>query len=181
MSNEQDYPLMRKHLESYVNAIARFPQLMSFEKLLKETGTGRWWDKPIARVVLPEHEVKEKSQQCYLNAWRLRQRRTATLHYCEGFYYQKGMAIPVMHGWCVDRQARVVDPSVNQVKPAAYYGMIFDNEFARECWRQLARGRRIGILANNYVLRNPATKAHWAPAELLNEGAAKPHPIASEA
>lgn len=110
-----------------------------------------------ARLSLPSHMVHPKSQMCYWNAWLLylsssgrgsKQHRYDSLRYCEGFVALPDVCIPVMHGWCVDAKGRVLDPSVEQDRGAAYIGVAFSEAFAVSAWGKLNKWKAIGIVGN---------------------------------
>ena len=102
------------------------------------------------RLLLPERLVHPKSKQCYLNAYSLFRRRK-NLHYCEGNVYMDDCPIPVMHGWCVNDQGLVLDPSVGNDCGIVYFGVQYQDAFVRECWVDLKYHQAIGILPNVFL------------------------------
>lgn len=109
---------------------------------------------PDNRLTLPESLVHAASNQCYFNAWRYKSRRPKQdLTYCEGLVRLADVPISVLHGWLMDSEGHIIDPSVEQYRPVAYYGMGFDDAFARERWQHLRRNGAIGILGNLYLFR----------------------------
>jgi hypothetical protein len=103
------------------------------------------------RKALPERIVTPHTKACYGNAYRLYRRRKH-LTYCEGYVALESCPIPVMHGWCVNAEGEVLDPSVEQDRPAIYYGMAFKDEFVLASWAILNKRRYIGILGNLWLL-----------------------------
>lgn len=97
--------------------------------------------------VLPENKVQALSQECYYNAWALMIDRT-DLFYCEGFLNIDSCPIPVLHGWCVDANGQIHDPSVPQGSRRMYYGLTYGKQFASDQWEQLRARGLIGILPN---------------------------------
>ena len=106
----------------------------------------------VARLALPKRLVFPASKQCYLNAFNLFNRRDG-LHYCEGNVFMAGCPIPVLHGWCVNGDGLVLDPSIEFERGAVYYGIEYEDDFTRERWKQLRRKAAIGILPNVWMLR----------------------------
>jgi hypothetical protein len=105
------------------------------------------------RAVLPERQVFPKSRQCYYNAWMHKVRHEPEATYCEGYCWIEGVIIPVMHGWLLSTDGKVIDPSVEQDVDAAYYGVQFRDEFARPIWKRLLKMQAIGIIENLWQLR----------------------------
>jgi hypothetical protein len=64
-----------------------------------------------------------------------------------------GCPIPVLHGWCVNGDGLVLDPSIEFERGAVYYGIEYEDDFTRERWKQLRRKAAIGILPNVWMLR----------------------------
>jgi hypothetical protein len=155
--NEQFTTVQRlRDLEQYLQMIPRarktFPD--QYERL--PLTTDEWLlkhGKPmISRLPLAERLVHAKSQVCYQNAWTLKQRyRRLSLRYCEGQVWLERCPIPVMHGWCINEHGAILDPSVSNNELAVYWGVIWDDEFAREKWSYLRRKKHIGILPNAYM------------------------------
>jgi hypothetical protein len=100
---------------------------------------------------LPENKVQALSQECYYNAWALMVDR-ADLFYCEGYLYVDSCPLPVLHGWCVDADGHVHDPSVPQDSRRMYYGVTFARQFASMQWDRLRSRGLIGILCNWGIL-----------------------------
>lgn len=104
-----------------------------------------------ATVELPRRQLSVRDRLCYWNAWRLKS-KNPQLRYAEGFLYAEHMLLPVLHGWCVDTDGRVADPSVTQHTERVYHGVVFHDAFARQVWSGLARRSLIGILPNVWQL-----------------------------
>jgi hypothetical protein len=104
------------------------------------------------RGVVPDDQVRAESQECYWNAWQLA-KDNPSLRYCEGKAYLENVALPVLHGWCIDENDRVIDPSVRQDRGVSYYGVEFSREFAQDMWSRLDPRALIGILCNADVLQ----------------------------
>jgi len=71
-------------------------------------------------------------QHCFDNAYVLATRTRGRLRYVEG--YAAGI-IPVEHGWCVDVDDRVVDPTWPDGVGVAYLGIVVDLEVVRRARR----------------------------------------------
>lgn len=102
------------------------------------------------RHLLPESHVRPGSKECYWNAWRLHRRRPR-LAYCEGYMAVERCPIPVMHGWCLDAQGKVWDPSIEQSRGAVYFGIQYRADWVSEKFGVLRKRRLIGIMPNWYV------------------------------
>jgi hypothetical protein len=98
-------------------------------------------------VALPANVVQPLSQECYYNAWALMVDRD-DLFYCEGYLYIDSCPLPVLHGWCVDADGRIHDPSIPQDSRSMRYGVIFARPFASVQWDRLRSRGMIGILCN---------------------------------
>jgi hypothetical protein len=95
---------------------------------------------------LPETVPRGQPRQCFANAQEL-----ALLG--EGYTYCEGFAIgviPTHHGWCIDEEGYVVDPTWED--GTEYWGVAFDREFvsravvAREMWGSLLDDLKYGWL-----------------------------------
>lgn len=107
----------------------------------------------LKRHLLDERLVNAESKQCYDNAWTMKnRRRKQRLRYCEGYVALENIMIPVHHGWLLNDEDEVVDPSVYQNKTAVYYGIEYADEFAKKAWALLRKKRLIGIMLNMYAL-----------------------------
>lgn len=104
----------------------------------------------LEREPLPKGAVRPESQECYWNAWTLWCERPG-LRYCEGYVMLEDGILPVLHGWCIDENDRVLDPSVHQHKGAVYHGVVFNNAFTGPAWKRLRQHGLIGIFANAEV------------------------------
>ena len=110
------------------------------------------------RFILPDDVVHTRSGQCYGNAWTMRnRRRTQNLRYCEGYVGFDRLPIPIHHGWLLNDNDEVVDPSVDQLENATYYGVEYKTDFALSAWLELKKARLIGIMPNLYMLRKTIT------------------------
>jgi hypothetical protein len=109
--------------------------------------------KPFAkRHTLPKRQTRPNSRECYHNAWKRCRMTGHMLRYCEGYVALDSCPIPVMHGWCLNPDGEVEDPSVDNARPAAYYGVVYQPEFAFETWTDLILNNAIGILGNAWML-----------------------------
>lgn len=79
---------------------------------------GRAWT-PKAR---PAGMRKMRNGLCYMNAYRI-QVFDGGLRYVEGYAASPDSLIPVAHGWCVNEQDEVVDPTWKDPERTAYYGI----------------------------------------------------------
>jgi hypothetical protein len=69
-----------------------------------------------------------RTKECFKNAMRLADRRP-DLMYVEGWASRPALGIPMHHGWCVDAQGQVVDPTwrveTPDEPPIEYLGVAF--------------------------------------------------------
>jgi hypothetical protein len=111
------------------------------------------------RLKLPDKQVRARSNQCYLNAWRYIQRRQRSnaalrrgLRYCEGLAVLEGCPLPVWHGWVVDGEGHIIDPSIEHERVTIYFGVMFDPAMAAKLWEQILKQNCIGIVGNLWVM-----------------------------
>lgn len=127
--------------------MAEFGQPVPRHKSLREFifNNGKFHDGGL--FVLPDSIARPLSQECYYNAWTYMAGRH-DLSYCEGYAYLPSCPIPVLHGWCIDADGRIHDPSVEQNSQGFYYGVIFARSFSDLQWSRLRSHGLIGILGN---------------------------------
>lgn len=119
---------------------------------------GRFLD---TRVALPADQVFPTSRRCYWNAWTHRL-HDKSLRYCEGYVSLGWAPDPVLHGWLLDSDGRVHDPSVANDDQATYYGVVFRPEVALRFWKKLLKIDAWGIIENAWRIL-PATEDFFAP------------------
>lgn len=102
---------------------------------------------------------KPNSKQCFLNAWDYWRGRV-DLRYCEGkvilgSLIDARLPLAIEHGWCVDRDGVVHDPSVSMDELCVYHGVVFKDDFAKDSWTKLRHPRHqlIGIIPNLWCMR----------------------------
>lgn len=83
---------------------------------------------------------------CYHNAYKAM--ADTQMRYCEGYAMTSGLMMPMAHGWLVDTDGRVVDPTWKD--GCDYFGVVFDTMFLL---KTVAKTKRLGILGNLYVLK----------------------------
>jgi hypothetical protein len=86
-------------------------------------------------------------QHCYENAWT-QVEADRTLVYCEGYAIEEAGVLPVLHGYALTPDGRVVDPSWGDGGAVQYFGIAFDPEFAKRAWTFLSSRHLMGILPN---------------------------------
>lgn len=88
---------------------------------------GLLWEVP--SVTSQGYEIG-KPHECYCNALHLAL-STKDLLYAQGYVVFTDIGIPIEHAWCVKLDDRsVVECTVDKPRPAAYYGVVFDPEWA---------------------------------------------------
>lgn len=112
---------------------------------------GRYFDE---RVALPTDRVFPESQACYWNAW-LHRAYDPSLRYCEGYVQLSRAPYPVLHGWLLDAQGQIHDPSVANEDSAQYFGVVFKKRAAGALWRKLLKIEACGIIENLWLLKLP--------------------------
>lgn len=96
-------------------------KLLSFESIVLELGQG-WTAK--AR---PAGMRKLRDGYCYGNAWKI-MNNVSGLRYVEGYAMTPFSLLPVQHGWCVNDQDEVVDPTWKEAEHSAYYGVVIPDK-----------------------------------------------------
>jgi hypothetical protein len=59
-----------------------------------------------------------------------------SLTYCEGMAMLEGQIYPVSHGWCIDPEEKVFDPTWKGVTERFYFGVPFKTEFVKDFYHQ---------------------------------------------
>jgi hypothetical protein len=77
---------------------------------------------------LPRRYRRGPMKRCFENAAALvgrtqSRRRLTPLRYCEGFVSRPGVPILIHHGWAIDADARVIDPTLPDPEDCAYVGV----------------------------------------------------------
>ena len=88
--------------------------------------------------MLPKKVKRGPMKECFKNA--------ALLSMETSYYYVEGFAfgiIPVIHGWCVNKKGRVIDPTWEDGKE--YYGIIIKRDYL---FKYLLKYKRYGLLEN---------------------------------
>ncbi len=73
---------------------------------------------------LPEGEEPGTPKECFANATHLVIQHS-DWRYVEGFAMSEGL-LPVLHGWCVTAEGKVVDNTFTDPERAAYFGVVYD-------------------------------------------------------
>jgi hypothetical protein len=68
-------------------------------------------------------------KMCFRNAWFVVRRRPA-LRYCEGFVSHRYLPFPIHHGWAIDAENRVIDPTLRDPEDHVYVGVPIEREDA---------------------------------------------------
>lgn len=83
---------------------------------------------------LPKRYRMRMPKACFWNAQDL-VKKSKVLRYVEGYTCRPAMPILIPHGWCVDRENRVIDPTLADYKTgesdshtSEYIGVIFEPE-----------------------------------------------------
>lgn len=82
-------------------------------------------------------------KECFSNATHLSIRTGLT--YVEGFVVRADIPIPILHGWCVDDDNTVVDPTIDRPEECEYYGIPINSDFLQD---QMHKSGMYGILDN---------------------------------
>jgi hypothetical protein len=109
-------------IEEYLQQVTSFfkPPMVPIERFLLKHGT---YHTP---APLPKGILRGVPKACYHNASVLAKRRR-NLRYAEGMVYRTGL-IPLHHGWCLDEQGKVVDPTLVDPEMCEYFGIIVPME-----------------------------------------------------
>ena len=112
-------------------------------------------------------------KQCYYNAWQTLQiNPKENFIYCEGYMFIPNIPIGIIHGWLVDKNKNVFDPTIKNYQSNIYIGLTFDPNYVRQVYlnRAIKNNQRsselnvpkrnrchkdrvinYGILENNYL------------------------------
>jgi hypothetical protein len=92
---------------------------------------------------LPRGYRRAPPKRCFENAATLVRRRPDTLRYCEGYVSRPDVPLLIHHGWAIDAENRVIDPTLPDPADCAYVGLpLRFAEYQAETWQTL-RGREI--------------------------------------
>ena len=90
---------------------------------------------------LPEDIEIREPKACFSNAFELMIDRMKELVYVEGYATVKEIALPVLHGWCINKKKEVVDPTWENGN--LYFGVAFKSRFAIE---EMLKTEKYGLL-----------------------------------
>ncbi len=130
---------------------------------------GRHWE-----CYSPTKFSRDERGQCFANAQRLAM-MYEDLTYVEGYAMS---IIPLHHGWCVDRDGRVVDTTWGMGEPREYFGVPINTRYIRKI---VFAGRSYTAVFENWVVDPPQpilTGRHkqatwlkpWTPTNIQDEG-----------
>src|SRR4051812_17605590 len=87
---------------------------------------------------------------CFANAQLLMKQRESLL-YCEGYALSVATGVTMHHGWCLDADGRVLDPTWERHSRVStwYYGLTFAREYAL---RRLEAQLQTGVVGSLLVL-----------------------------
>lgn len=98
-------------------------------------GHGRQWE----AAALDDGIKRGVPRGCYRNSQKLlfsdmRRRFPEGLVYVEGYACSGSLnfALPLPHGWLVDPEGRVVDPTWDEPENSTYFGVPFNEDYVRE-------------------------------------------------
>lgn len=92
-----------------------------------------------------------KMKECFRNAFHYA--CDFDLIYVEGFATFSGLALPVLHAWCVDKEGNVFDPTWKEGDE--YYGVPFEMDYVR---KTILQRKKFGII-DNYEQGFPLLKS----------------------
>lgn len=95
----------------------------------------------------PKNAPRRVKKECFENAYRL-SISDNNLRYVEG-YARIDISLPLLHGWCIDENDKVVDPTWED--GIWYFGVVFELNYVGEIYK--AR-KEYGVL-EAYQLRFP--------------------------
>jgi hypothetical protein len=92
----------------------------------------------------PDWLQRGTPKECFTNASVL---ATMTgVVYVEGFVMRASLPIPIHHGWCIDDDGTVLDPTIDRPEECEYYGIPINQDFLFE---QLEQTSMYGLLDNH--------------------------------
>lgn len=90
---------------------------------------------PFVSQPLPKRFKMRQPKACYRNAYRA-MRNNPRLRYAEGYMCDPICPFLFHHGWCVDEENRVIDPTLQELNSsksrsggANYFGIIFEKRW----------------------------------------------------
>lgn len=116
---------------------------------------GRPW-KPARR---PPGLRKMRDGSCYRNAWALAS-RAAGLRYVEGYAATPLSPLPVLHGWCVNDDDVVIDPTWKDPANSAYYGVVIPQDVLGAMMYAV---RYYGFFGNDFMVGHVVAKLGRLP------------------
>jgi len=136
MNDYQDS--IRSCLQQTVTLHESVGHVKSLEHFVLEHG------RPFIEVAPPRWFLPwmQKPRQCFSNSLQLTV--VDRLRYVEGFAVLATVNLPVHHGWCLDGDGRVVDPTWG-TRGVTYFGVPFKHAYAAARYEaQINKGRLIG-------------------------------------
>lgn len=101
--------------------------------------------------------------ECFHNAYKAM--ADTEYMYCEGYAMTEKLGMPMAHGWLMDVDGNVIDPTWKD--GYGYFGVVFDTMFMLKF---VARTNALGIFGNLYRLKmRPEDCVNYLKKGLVNE------------
>lgn len=129
-----DPTIVSKYLEAVAKIMAGEKlKYSSFEEFVLRNGRQFYFACPISKVGKPK--------ECFKNAYLLAENKG--LIYVEGYAITKGVPVPTLHAWCIDKNDAVYDPTWKD--GIDYFGVPFDINYVR---KTMLKTRVFGVIDN---------------------------------
>jgi hypothetical protein len=95
---------------------------------------------------LPEFYDRGEAHECYRNATHLVM-EDRSLRYCEGYVHRADSAFHFLHGWAVDADGNVIDPTLDDSEECSYWGVAYATD---EYLAYIVRTGHFGVLGGDF-------------------------------
>ena len=125
------------------------------------TALSKYGETFLARPAGPEWLLPGPKRACFSNSVSYATTRE-DVFYAEGYAIDPEVPIPIQHPWLFDREGAVIDPTWDNAREHACFGIAFTQSFASEVLAN--NGSEPDILVNMHLLR-----LHYQTAEALED------------
>lgn len=116
---------------------------------------------PMESQELPADVERGEKKQCYSNAWELWLARPDEFTYVEGFALSATTGLVTNHGWCVDTEGLVVDPTWDTPEDNAYYGFDFSEPYLMQLFKLADETLPVLHSRDATLLKNGLPELDW--------------------
>jgi hypothetical protein len=155
-SSEAAMALLREHMR-FKTSLMPTRDGASIESLLMKHGK-EWMGRK-----RPKGLRKMRDKECFVNAQMLAVFHPDEYTYCEGLAHS---IIAVNHGWVIDRDGNIIDPTWRDPHKCAYIGVPFKTEYIR---RVITKTGHWISLWDNYMQMWPLLTGEVKLEEVMDE------------